>query len=144
MSTVVPPTHTPLTRRTVSLGLGGALVLAACRPRRGHSPGDAPMIVEYVRYTIPAERQDAFVAAYRDAAAELRASSHCLRYELTQCVEEPSSFVVRIEWDSIEGHMQGFRKDPEFPPFFVKVKPFFADIQEMRHYALTDVRTGAA
>jgi quinol monooxygenase YgiN len=102
------------------------------------------MIVEYVRYTIPADRQAAFVAAYRDAAAELRASSHCLRYELSQCVEEPASFVLRIEWDSLDGHMQGFRKGPEFPGFFAKVKPFFADIQEMRHYALTDVLAGAA
>lgn len=102
------------------------------------------MIVEYVRYMIPAARQDAFVAAYRDAAAALRASSNCLRYELTQCVEEPASFVVRIEWDSVEGHMQGFRKGAEFPPFFAKVRPFFADIQEMRHYAPTDVRSGTA
>lgn len=99
------------------------------------------MIVEYVRYTVPAERQSAFVAAYRDAAAELRASPHCLRYELTQCVEEPASFVVRIEWDSLAGHMQGFRKEAAFPGFFAKVKPFFADIQEMRHYAPTDVRS---
>ena len=97
------------------------------------------MIVEYIRYEIPADRQDAFLAAYRDAANELRISPHCHRYEVTQCTEEPASFVVRIEWDSLEGHMQGFRKAPEFGPFFAKVKPFFDQIREMRHYALTDV-----
>lgn len=96
------------------------------------------MIVEYVRYSIPAGRQAAFVAAYRDAAAELRASPHCLGHEVRQCVEDPSSFIVRIEWDSIAGHMQGFRKDEQFPGFFARVKPFLADIQEMRHYALTE------
>lgn len=99
------------------------------------------MIVEYVRYTVPPARQTAFVEAYREAAAELRASTHCLRYELAQCVEEPTCFIVRIEWDSAEGHMQGFRKEPRFPSFFARVKPFFADIQEMRHYAVTDVRS---
>lgn len=102
------------------------------------------MIVEYIRYEIPADRQDAFVAAYRDAARELRASKHCHRYEVTQCTEEPSSFIVRIEWDSLEGHMQGFRKEAEFPPFFAKVKPFFEQIREMRHYALTDVVSASA
>ena len=97
------------------------------------------MIVEYIRYEIPAERKAAFIDAYRDASIELRASKHCLRYEVTQCTEEPTSFVVRIEWDSLDGHMLGFRKEPSFPSFFAKVKPFFDQIREMRHYALTDV-----
>jgi quinol monooxygenase YgiN len=97
------------------------------------------MIVEYIRYEIPEARRTEFVSAYRDAAADLRASKHCLRYEVSQCTEEPSSFVVRIEWDSLDGHMQGFRKEPQFPPFFAKVKPFFEQIREMRHYEVTDV-----
>ena len=99
----------------------------------------ARMIVEYIRYQVPIARADAFLASYRDAAAELRASPHCRRYEISQCTEEPTSFVVRIEWDSLDGHLQGFRKEAQFPSFFAKVKPFFDAIQEMRHYALTDV-----
>ncbi len=97
------------------------------------------MIVEYVRYEIPADRARAFLDAYRDAGLELRGSPHCLRYEVTQCSEEPTSFVVRIEWDSVDGHMKGFRKEPSFPSFFAKVKPFFDQIVEMRHYDLTDL-----
>jgi len=97
------------------------------------------MIVEYVRYEIPVERAEAFLAAYRDAGLELRASPHCLRYEVTRCTEAPTSFVVRIEWDSVEGHLQGFRKESTFPSFFAKVKPFFEQIAEMRHYALTEL-----
>jgi quinol monooxygenase YgiN len=108
---------------------GGAIV----------SPEEPPMIVEYIRYQVPLERRDAFLAAYRDAAAELRASPHCRRYEIAQCTEDGASFVVRIEWDSLEGHLNGFRKEARFGPFFAKVKPFFEQIQEMRHYAPTDV-----
>ena len=101
------------------------------------------MIVEYVRYAIPAGRDEEFLAAYRSAAEELRASKHCLDYEVTRCTEEPTSFIVRIEWDSLDGHLQGFRKSVEFPSFFAKVKPFFEQIQEMKHYALTDVVSSA-
>jgi quinol monooxygenase YgiN len=130
-----------VTRRTLLMGFGGAVLVAGCArsgaarvPEKG-----ADMVVEYIRYEIAAERRDAFIAAYRDAAKDLAASKHCRRYEVTQCTEDAASFVVRIEWDSVEGHMQGFRKEKEFPPFFAKVKPFFDDIKEMRHYALTDV-----
>ncbi len=97
------------------------------------------MIIEYIRYDIAEDQRAAFVAAYADAAAELRAAGQCLRYEIAQGVEEPGHFVVRLEWDSLEGHETGFRKGPQFPEFFRKVKPFFGNIQEMKHYRETDV-----
>ena len=99
------------------------------------------MIVEYIRYRIPDEKQEAFEEAYTEAAASLNASEHCLRYELSHGVEEPERFILRIEWDSKEGHERGFRGSPEFGSFFGAVKPFFDDIEEMRHYELTPIRS---
>jgi quinol monooxygenase YgiN len=100
------------------------------------------MTVEYIRYEIPAEQADAFVKAYRDAGAQLRASTHCLRYEVTRGVEEPEHFTVRIEWDSVDGHERGFRSSPEFRAFFAAVKPFFGNIREMKHYQVIESGTG--
>lgn len=99
------------------------------------------MIVEYIRYKIPRERQGQFEEAYKQAAMSLKESPHCQNYELTHCVEEPDLYVLRIEWDSHDGHMKGFRASPEFGRFFALVKPFFNDIQEMRHYELTQVKS---
>jgi len=99
------------------------------------------MVIEYVRYVIPAPRHADFRAAYDSAAAELAASPRCLRYEVAQGIEEPDNFIVRIEWDTMEGHLSGFRASAGFQPFFAKVKPFFADIREMKHY---EVRTAGA
>ncbi|HEY0020519.1 MAG TPA: antibiotic biosynthesis monooxygenase [Longimicrobium sp.] len=98
------------------------------------------MIVEYVRYQIPAERRDAFEAAYAAAQPSLQASPHCLSWELSRCSEDPGQYTLRIEWDSAEGHMQGFRRGPDFGPFFAAIRPYIGDIQEMRHYELTAVR----
>ena len=97
------------------------------------------MIVEYVRYTIDAARAEAFEAAYARAAAALEASPHCLAYELSRCVEAPESYVLRIEWDSVDGHLQGFRRSAEFAAFFAEIRPYVGDIAEMRHYATTGV-----
>ena len=92
------------------------------------------MVIEYIRYQVPRERHAEFLAAYRAAGADLAASSHCIRFEISQGVEEPDHFIVRIEWDSVQGHEQGFRTSEQFAPFFAKVKPFFANISEMKHY----------
>lgn len=99
------------------------------------------MIVEYIRYTVPAERADEFEASYRRAAGVLAADEHCLHYEMARGVEEPEHFVVRLEWDSLEGHEQGFRKSPGFGAFFAAVKPFFAQIEEMKHYEVRPMET---
>jgi quinol monooxygenase YgiN len=92
------------------------------------------VIVEYIRYTVPPERAAEFQKAYADAAVVLAADPHCLGYEIGQGFEEPEHFTVRIDWDSVEGHEQGFRRSAGFPAFFAAVKPFFAQIDEMKHY----------
>ncbi|MCP9486703.1 MAG: antibiotic biosynthesis monooxygenase [Gaiellaceae bacterium MAG52_C11] len=97
------------------------------------------MIVEYTRYTIAPERREAFEAAYGEAAKALEESKHCQRYELTRCSEEPTRYVLRIEWDSVEGHLQGFRGSTDFRNFLGAVQPFFNDIEEMRHYEATGI-----
>jgi quinol monooxygenase YgiN len=95
------------------------------------------MIVEYIRYSIDSDREDAFEQAYSNAAGALEASEHCERYEVSRCTEDPTQHVVRIEWDSEEGHLSGFRQSPEFRGFFEAVGPFVHDIEEMRHYEVT-------
>lgn len=97
------------------------------------------MIVEYIRYTIDAARSEAFLAAYTTAGESLRASEHCLGYELARCTEAPESFILRIHWDSAEGHLEGFRASPAFKTFFAAIQPYVKDIAEMRHYDRTPI-----
>lgn len=46
---------------------------------------------------------------------------------------DSSSDVLCIEWESVEAHLEGFRKGAQFPAFYAAVKPFILDIVEMRH-----------
>jgi quinol monooxygenase YgiN len=97
------------------------------------------MVIEYVRYRLKNATAETFVAAYRAAAESLAQSPHCLRYELARCTEEPDRFVLRIEWTSIAGHLEGFRKSELFRSFLAAIRPYVSDIEEMQHYELTEV-----
>jgi len=97
------------------------------------------MIVEYIRYTIPEDSRAAFVDAYERAARALVASPNCLNYELSVCDEDPSQYVLRIEWDSSQGHLEGFRRSPHFREFLPHIQPYIKAIAEMRHYTPTRV-----
>jgi hypothetical protein len=75
------------------------------------------MIVEYIRYKIDPSRNDEFDEAYRRAGMLLDASPHCQRWEAARCVDEPEKQIVRIDSDSAEGHLQGFRQSADVKPF---------------------------
>ncbi len=100
------------------------------------------MIVEYLRYAIDPARQEAFVAAYEAAREPLLASPHALSLDVCRCVDEPGQFILRIEWTSAQDHMEKFRGSAELRSFFAHVRPYVADILEMRHY--TRLPAGAA
>lgn len=99
-------------------------------------PEAEPSVVEYIRYRIPSERARNFVAAYEAAAVPLRESDHCLGYELTQCVEEPDRWILRIRWTSVADHLEKFRRSPQFRAFFSHIAPFVDQIDEMQHYVV--------
>ncbi len=99
------------------------------------------MVVEYIRYSVPADRQEEFEHAWKDARTVLDQAPECLAYEVAHGVEEPEHYVVRIEWRSLEEHERHFRGSAGFGPFFQAVKPFFDQIEEMRHYELTGIRS---
>lgn len=95
--------------------------------------------IEYIRYQLRHSSAEQLIAAYALAAESLKAAPECLGFELSRCSEEPSHFILRISWASEAAHLQGFRHGPHFPPFFAAVRPFFDEIEEMKHYALTEV-----
>jgi quinol monooxygenase YgiN len=95
------------------------------------------MTTEIIRYRIARENAQAFETAYQKAEPILQGSNHCLGYRLLRGYEEPENWILIIQWDSVQGHEQGFRKEPAFREFFALVKPFFNDIQEMKHYEAT-------
>lgn len=98
---------------------------------------EQPYSVEIIRYTIPMEMQTAFKKAYHDAGAFLKQSPFCLGYEVLHGEDDPTHYIVRIHWTSKEDHLQKFRKSAEFESFFILVKPYYTNIDEMKHYILT-------
>jgi quinol monooxygenase YgiN len=95
--------------------------------------------VEIIRYNITKENQQSFEQAYSKAAQYLQSSKYCLGYQVIHGKEEPNHYIVVIHWTSMDEHLNGFRKSPQFMPFFNLVKPFYNNIEEMKHYELTNI-----
>jgi quinol monooxygenase YgiN len=90
--------------------------------------------VEIIRYTISTDQHANFEDAYKQAGKLLQESVFCLGYHVIHGEEEPDHYIVIIDWKSTEDHMQGFRQSSQFMPFYNLVKPFYNNIEEMKHY----------
>lgn len=93
---------------------------------------------EIIRYNIAEQEMDNFEKAYTRAGQYLRASEYCLGYQVIHGSEEPNHYIVIIYWTSEEDHLKGFRKSKDFMAFFNLVKPFYNNLEEMKHYKLTN------
>jgi quinol monooxygenase YgiN len=93
---------------------------------------------EIIRYNIPEQERGNFEKAYTQAGQYLQASEYCLGYQVIHGSEEPNHYIVIIYWTSEQDHLTGFRKGKDFMPFFNLVKPFYNNLEEMKHYRLTD------
>ena len=92
------------------------------------------MCIEYIRFHVPVTEQPSFMKAIQMACRVLDYSTGCLNYEVAGCIEDTPLFVWRIEWVSMEAHLNVFRKEEMYEAFVEEMKPFLGYIVEMNHY----------
>jgi heme-degrading monooxygenase HmoA len=51
-----------------------------------------------------------------------------------QGVESPDSFLLRVEWETLEAHNEGFRKGPLFPEWRSHFQAFLDGPPAVTHY----------
>lgn len=96
-----------------------------------------PMVLELADIAVRPGQEDAFAAAYREAAAHLRASPGFRSARMTRGVESPARFVLLVEWDDLEAHTVGFRESDGFTRWRALIGPFFDGAPRVEHF--TDV-----
>ena len=92
------------------------------------------MIVELAQLTITPGRESEFEAAFTDAIKWAADSKGYLAHELRRSVENPSRYLLRIEWATLEDHTVGFRGSPAFTQWRAGVGPFFAVPPVVDHF----------
>ena len=92
------------------------------------------MILERAIFTVkPGSEQD-FEAAMEQAKDVISQSGGFRSFRLQRGIERPSTFLLLIEWDSVEDHMQGFRESDLFVRWRELIGSYFAAAPEVEHY----------
>jgi heme-degrading monooxygenase HmoA len=92
------------------------------------------MVLEIAQFSITPGHENDFEAAYQAARPLITGTEGCRSVRMTRGVESPSSFVLLVEWDSVEAHEQNFRASDKFPRWRALISPHFAQPPHVEHF----------
>ncbi len=95
------------------------------------------MIREIATLTITPDRADDLVVAFPDIADLVRRAPGVHQLTLLRGIEEPSTFVLEVDWDSVAAH-ETFRSSPDFTEWRQRIGPFLQGVPFANHYRTVD------
>lgn len=92
------------------------------------------MVLEVALIDVIPGRQDEFTAAYAGVRAVLAETPGLLSMRMTRGLEQPTRFVLLVEWESVRAHEENFRSTQRFTTWREAIGPFFAGPPVVEHY----------
>jgi heme-degrading monooxygenase HmoA len=92
------------------------------------------VILERAIFQVTAGTEPDFEAAMQQAKDVIAQSRGFRSFRLQRGIEQPSTYLLLVEWDSVEDHMQGFRESELFARWRELIGPYFAAAPDVQHY----------
>ncbi len=98
-----------------------------------------PMILEHALLPVRPGREEEFEAALRLARPLIAGMPGFRRITVSRGVESPSTYLLLVEWDSVEAHQTGFRGSPEYGRWRELLHRFYHPFPTVEHFAPLDL-----
>lgn len=92
------------------------------------------MILEHAPLPVRPGQEAAFEAAFAEAKAIISSMPGFRSLRLTRCIERPSSYLLLVEWDTLEAHTEGFRGSPEYERWRELLHHFYDPFPVVEHH----------
>ncbi|HLU32751.1 MAG TPA: antibiotic biosynthesis monooxygenase [Natronosporangium sp.] len=92
------------------------------------------MVLEVADIEVVPGQEAAFLAAYARARELVATTPGCRSVRMTRGVESPARFVLLVEWDSVEAHLENFRASERFSAWRAQIGPYFAAPPVVEHF----------
>jgi heme-degrading monooxygenase HmoA len=92
------------------------------------------MIVERARMQIQPGAEEAFEQALDRARTIVAQSPGYRSLRVARGVENPSEYLLLIEWDSVEAHMEVFRTSELYEQWAALLRPHYAQPPQVEHF----------
>ena len=92
------------------------------------------MVLEHALLPVRPGTQAAFEMAFHEASAIIAGSPGFLGLTLLRCVERPDTYLLLVEWASLEDHTEGFRGSPGYQEWRRLLHHFYEPFPTVEHF----------
>ena len=92
------------------------------------------MILEVAVLDVLPGREAEFQDAFAKAESIIGSMRGYVNHELKRCIENPSRFILLVNWERLEDHTEGFRKSPRYQEWKALLHHFYDPFPEVQHY----------
>ncbi len=92
------------------------------------------MVLERAIIEVKPGSESAFEAAIEQAKQVIAQAGGFRSLTLSRGIERSSIYLLLVEWDTLDDHMQGFRESDLFGRWRELIGPHFASAPEVEHF----------
>ena len=92
------------------------------------------MILEVAILDVKPGEEQAFEAAFGKAQAIIASMQGYVSHQLQRCIEQPSRYVLLVNWQTLEAHTIGFRESDQYQEWKSLLHHFYDPFQVVEHY----------
>jgi len=78
--------------------------------------------------------EDAFLVAFQSARPLIESMPGFRGLSLSRSVEDPSSFLLLVDWERLEDHTVGFRGSSEYSDWKGLLHGFYSPFPDVQHF----------
>jgi heme-degrading monooxygenase HmoA len=92
------------------------------------------MILEHAVLEVVPGREAAFEEAFATAKGLISTATGFRSLRLSRCIEEPSRYLLLVEWEQLEDHTTGFRGSSAYQEWRGLLHHFYEPFPTVDHY----------
>ncbi|MEM1124773.1 MAG: antibiotic biosynthesis monooxygenase [Bacteroidota bacterium] len=92
------------------------------------------MILEVAILNIKPNKNEAFEAAFEQAAPLIASMKGYLGHQLKKCIELSNRYILLVNWETLEDHEVGFRESVEYQQWKALLHHFYEPFPTVEHY----------
>ena len=92
------------------------------------------MILEHALLPVRAGQEAAFEAAFAEARLIIASMPGFISLALHRGIESPATYLLLVEWETVEHHEVGFRQSPEYQQWRALLHHFYEPFPVVEHF----------
>lgn len=95
---------------------------------------DCWVITEHALLSVRPGMEDDFEIAFSEAKSIIASMRGFQGLTLSRCIERPATYLLLVEWASLEDHTEGFRGSAEYLEWRRLLHHFYSPFPTVEHY----------